>query len=86
MCQPGGALVGIAHLCLGIPICSLQDVIIKLVSGACPVTAAIAIRSVVAFPILTILLAQNGEWGLLLMRQVGWVLLRALILMATCIS
>lgn len=80
------ALPGIGYLCLGILIFSLQDLIIKLMSGAYPVTQAVAIRSVVAFPILIAMLASTGSLSLLWTRQIGWVLLRAMILLATYLA
>ncbi|MGV3549550.1 DMT family transporter [Rhizobium sp.] len=46
------AALGIAYLCLGILVFSLQDAIIKAVSGDYPLTQVVAIRCIVSAPIL----------------------------------
>lgn len=46
------SLLGIAFLCLGVLVFSLQDAVIKAVSGEYPVTEAVAIRSLVGLPIM----------------------------------
>lgn len=84
--SPQSALPGIGYLCFGILIFSLQDLIIKLMSSSYPVTQAVAIRSVIALPILAMMLAFDGGWSRLWTKQAGWVLLRALILLCTYLS
>lgn len=49
------ATLGIIYLCLGILIFSLQDAIIKAVSGSYPLTQVVATRCFVALPILFVL-------------------------------
>lgn len=46
------AALGIAYLCLGILVFSLQDAIIKAVSGAYPLTQVVFTRCVISAPIL----------------------------------
>jgi len=53
-------LRGVAYLCLGVFVFSLQDAVIKQVSGAYPLTQVVSIRSVVAIPILLTLV--QGGW------------------------
>ncbi len=55
-------LIGIASLVLGIFVFSLQDTIIKSISGVHAVTLAIFLRSLVSFPILLVLV--HYETGL----------------------
>ena len=45
-------LLGVSCLCAGVLVFSLQDPLIKAVSGAYPVTQVMAVRSIVALPIL----------------------------------
>lgn len=53
---------GIVCLCLGVFVFSLQDAVIKQVSGAYPLTQVVAIRSVVAIPILLSLVQIEVGW------------------------
>ena len=53
---------GIACLCLGVFVFSLQDAVIKQVSGAYPLTQVVVIRSVVAIPILLTLVQVEVGW------------------------
>lgn len=53
-------LIGAASLSLGILVFSIQDGIIKLISGSYAVTQAVFIRSVVALPILIALVTMEG--------------------------
>ena len=57
-----GAAIAIV---VGISVFSLQDVIIKALSGAYPVTEAIAFRGAVALPIFTVMVWQAGGLRLL---------------------
>jgi drug/metabolite transporter (DMT)-like permease len=69
--------LGIAYLCLGVLVFSLQDAIIKKVSGDYPVTEAVCIRSLVAFPILALFV--HFEVGLKAISSPNfyWLMLRA---------
>lgn len=76
-------LAGILSLCAGVMIFSLQDAIIKGLSGSYPVTMAIAIRCLVALPILVVMVRAEvglrkiatGNWPVLVLR--GLILLVA---------
>ena len=76
-------LLGIAALCTGALVFSLQDSVIKAISGDHAVTLAIVLRAVVSFPILVAMVAMAGgirqldtpHWPVLVLR--GAVLLCA---------
>lgn len=76
-------LIGIASLSAGTLVFSLQDTVIKAISGEHAVTLAIVLRAVVAFPILTVMVIMAGglrqletpQWPILLGR--GFILLTA---------
>lgn len=53
---------GIVCLCLGVFVFSLQDAVIKQVSGAYPLTEVVAIRSLVAIPILLVMVQWEAGW------------------------
>jgi drug/metabolite transporter (DMT)-like permease len=71
---------GIFYLCLGVFVFSLQDAIIKQVSGAYPLTQVVVIRSLVAFPILLALVQREVGWRALFGNDLGSLILRALIM------
>ncbi|TGT32050.1 EamA/RhaT family transporter, partial [Mesorhizobium sp. M4B.F.Ca.ET.169.01.1.1] len=48
-------VLGILSLCLGVLVFSLQDPLVKAVSGGYPVTEVMAIRAIVALPILIVI-------------------------------
>jgi drug/metabolite transporter (DMT)-like permease len=73
--------LGALSLCLGVMIFSGQDWIIKLLSGDYPVHQAIAIRGVVAVPILLIVIAVTANLRDLLSPRAGWLSVRGLVLM-----
>ncbi len=76
-------LIGIASLCAGSLVFSLQDSVIKSISGDHSVTLAIVIRAIVSFPIIVIMVALAGgirqldtpHWPILCIR--GAILLCA---------
>ena len=70
-----------ACLCAGIMIFSAQDWIIKLLSGDYPVHQALALRGIVAVPILGIVVALTSGYRALLSPRAGWLSLRGLTLM-----
>lgn len=80
---PARSLTAVAVLCLGVLVFSLQDVVVKLVSGRYPVHEAIAIRCAVALPILTFMVHMQGGLRALLSRRSGWLALRGAILMVS---
>lgn len=53
---------GIRFLCAGIFVFSLQDAVVKQVSGEYPLTLVMTIRSLVAIPILIVLVQMEAGW------------------------
>ncbi|PWJ84814.1 EamA domain-containing membrane protein RarD [Pseudaminobacter salicylatoxidans] len=76
-------LAGVVSLCLGIMIFSLQDPLIKAVSGRYPVMEVMAIRSVVALPILLLIVHRDVGLAALVSRSFGLLTLRALTLFSS---
>ena len=68
-------------LCGGVAIFSFQDWIIKFLSGDYPVHQAIAIRGVVAVPILLVVIACFGTLRSLRSKRMGLLIVRGLVLM-----
>ena len=71
---------GILFLCVGLFIFSLQDAIIKQVSGAYALTQVVCIRSCVGVPLLLALVQREVGWRALLTSGVGALVLRGLIM------
>ncbi|WP_192182481.1 DMT family transporter [Mesorhizobium amorphae] len=69
--------LGILSLCLGVLVFSLQDPLVKAVSGAYPVTEVMAIRAIVALPILIVLVHADVGLRALQSRRFGLLTLRA---------
>jgi drug/metabolite transporter (DMT)-like permease len=72
---------GIAYLCLGVFVFSLQDAIIKQVSGSYALTQVVFIRSCVGVPILLALALREIGWRALVATQPGALVLRATIML-----
>lgn len=74
-------IAGIAALCCGAFVFSLQDLIIKLVSGSYPLPEILSIRGVVAiFPLLLLAQLEGGLRGLLTRRPFVLLVRAALLL------
>ena len=71
---------GVLHLCLGVFVFSLQDAVIKHVSGDYALTQVLAIRCLVAVPILLALVQFEVGWRGLVSAEFPAVLARAAIL------
>lgn len=71
---------GIAYLCLGVFIFSLQDAIIKQVSGGYALTEVVFIRSCVGVPILLALVHFEVGWRSIFSVHAGALAFRALIM------
>ena len=71
---------GILYLCLGVLVFSLQDAIIKRVSGGYPLTEVVFIRSCVAAPILLALVHRESGWRAIFSSSLGLLTLRATIM------
>ena len=72
--------LGVVYLCLGVFVFSLQDAIIKQVSGAYALTEVVFIRSCVAGPILLFLVQREAGWRTIFASRLGTLTLRALIM------
>ncbi len=71
---------GILYLCLGVLVFSLQDAIIKRVSGGYALTEVVFIRSCVAAPILLALVHRESHWRAIFSSSLGLLTLRATIM------
>lgn len=60
---------GIRFLCAGVFVFSLQDAVIKQVSGDYPLTQVVTIRCLVALPILLVLVQLEAGWRALFTPQ-----------------
>jgi len=74
---------GVLFLCAGAMIFTIQDVIIKWISGDYPVSQILATRSLVAFVPLFILLHLDGGLRAVNGRRLGRLLVRAALLFAS---
>lgn len=72
-------LKGILNLCAGVFVFTAQDTILKAVSGNYPLTEAMALRALVAGPILAIIIARSEGFSAL-GRNAGFLLARAVVL------
>ncbi|CCV11301.1 DMT family transporter [Mesorhizobium sp. STM 4661] len=72
-------VLGMASLCLGVLVFSLQDPLVKAVSSTYPVTEVMAIRSIVALPILIFLVHADVGLRAILSRRFGMLTTRAFI-------
>ncbi len=74
-------LAAVGSLCLGVLVFSLQDVIIKALSGAYPVHQIVVVRCLVALPILLVVV-HRGSGGVRAVAspRAGWLALRGLAL------
>jgi len=60
---------GIRLLCAGVFVFSLQDPVVKQVSGAYPLTEVLVIRSLVAIPILLLMVQFEAGWRAIFTKQ-----------------
>lgn len=79
-------VLGIASLCIGILVFSVQDPLIKAVSDRYPVMEVMAIRSIVALPILLFIVHRDVGLAALVSRRFGLLTLRALTLFTSYTS
>lgn len=82
----GGERLAMASLLGGIALFSIQDPIIKAMSGAYPVTETIAFRGAFALPIFTYLVMRAGGLGLLRRHRPRVLLGRGLLMLAAYTS
>lgn len=72
--------LGVLSLLAGIAVFSVQDVIIKLISGTYPVHEAMTVRSLVALPLLLAIVALNGGVATLASGRAPLLILRGAIM------
>ena len=75
------ARLGIFYLCLGVLVFSLQDAIVKQVSGSYPLTQVVFIRSCVSVPILLWLVQREQGWQAIFSSPLAALAVRALIML-----
>jgi drug/metabolite transporter (DMT)-like permease len=76
LARPDARLAGILYLCAGALVFSLQDVVIKWISGTYPITQVLTIRCVVAMGPLLLMLAWDGGLAGLRSPRLPLLLLR----------
>ncbi|MFN0194642.1 MAG: DMT family transporter [Aestuariivirga sp.] len=74
-------LTGMISLMTGVMVFSVQDAIIKLLSGDYPVTQAIVLRCLVALPLLVAFVSFETGLAALKSKNIGLLTLRGLILL-----
>jgi drug/metabolite transporter (DMT)-like permease len=79
-------LIGIGSLVLGIFVFSIQDTIIKHVSGAHAVTLAIFLRSIVSFPILLVMVHYESGIKSIRTPNAGVLILRGLMMLTAYLA
>ncbi len=79
-------LIGIGSLILGIFIFSIQDTIIKSLSGQHALTLAILLRSIVSLPILLVLVHFESGWRALFTRHAPFLMFRGCILLCAYVA
>ena len=75
------ARLGIFYLCMGVLVFSLQDAIVKQVSGSYPLTQVVFIRSCVSVPILLWLVQREQGWQAIFSSPLAALAVRALIML-----
>lgn len=75
------ATLGIIYLCLGILVFSLQDAIIKAVSGSYPLTEVVSIRCLVSAPILLAFVHFESGLKSLAARDMGALMGRSFLML-----
>ena len=75
------ATLGIIYLCLGILVFSLQDAIIKAVSGSYPLTEVVSIRCLVSAPILLAFVHFESGLRSLAARDMGSLMGRSFLML-----
>ncbi len=71
MSSPSQTLSGIFYLVAGLAVFSVQDLILKQLSGGYPLHQAMVIRSLTALPLLILLVLRDGK-GLAAILAPGW--------------
>lgn len=77
---PRDSARGIALLVAGIAVFSIQDLILKLLSGAYPLHQAMVLRSLTALPLLLLLVHRDGGLGTLITPGTRAMILRGVVM------
>lgn len=77
---PRDSAKGIALLVAGIAVFSIQDLILKLLSGAYPLHQAMVLRSLTALPLLLLLVHRDGGLGTLITPGTRAMILRGVVM------
>ena len=80
--RPDNVALGVMTIVTAVFLMSLQDAIIKLVSGGLPLWQLYVLRSLIAVPLLGAFALPGQRWQRLRPTSFGWVALRALTLVA----
>jgi len=84
--SPDNKPIAILAICSGVALASLQDALVKWISGGYPVHEALIIRSLVATPIVLLMVMRNPERPALFDRHTPRSLLRGAILCSAYLS
>ena len=77
------ALLAIASLCAGVLVFSMQDVVIKLLSGGYPVHEVVVIRCFAALPILLAMIHRQVGLQAIIAGRLGWLVVRGIFLVVS---
>ncbi len=80
--RPDNVALGVITIVAAVFLMSLQDAIIKYASTDLPLWQIYVVRSLIAVPLLGLLALPGRKWERLRPASVGWVMLRALLLVA----
>ncbi len=83
---PRSSTFGIVCLVAGIFVFSIQDMILKLISGGYPLSEAMVLRSLTAAPILAVFAWRDGGLGTLFTPGVGKMVLRGVVMLVAYTS
>ncbi len=81
--NPADPVRGIWFLCAGVFVFSLQDAVVKQVSGDYPLTQVVCIRSLVAIPILLVMVQFEAGWRSIFSSEFRLLTARAGIMFAS---
>lgn len=84
--MPNSSTRGILYLCAGVLVFSVQDAIIKQVSGGYALTEVVCLRSCVGLPILWYMMRKEAQWARLLKDHWQPLALRGLIMLGAYTS
>lgn len=79
--QQNRTMRGVVFLCLGVLLFSIQDAIVKSVSGSYALTEVVTIRALVSFPILLGMVWWEAGLGALLSRNMSILVVRSIIML-----